>query len=69
MSTTALNFRGRDALLKVVEHAYAQPGGEALTHALRDGLCRLIKTRAVSLPEEIMELLRRAIRWALGAAA
>ena len=55
MSTTALDFRGRDALLKVVEHAYAQPGGEALTHALRDGLCRLIKTRAVSLPECVFE--------------
>ena len=55
MSETALDFRGRDALLAVVEAAYAQPDGEALTHALRDGLCRLIKSRAVSLPECVFE--------------
>jgi predicted metal-dependent enzyme (double-stranded beta helix superfamily) len=55
MSETALEFRGRDALLAVVEEAYAQPDGESLTHTLRDGLCRLIKTRAVSLPECVFE--------------
>lgn len=55
MSTTALDFRGRDALLAVVEEAYAQPDGESLTHTLRDGLCRLIKTRAVSLPDCVFE--------------
>jgi predicted metal-dependent enzyme (double-stranded beta helix superfamily) len=55
MSETALDFRGRDALLAVVEEAYAQPDGESLTHTLRDGLCRLIKTRAVSLPECVFE--------------
>ena len=55
MSQTALDFRGRDALLAVVEEAYAQGDGEALTHSLRDGLCRLIKTKAVSLPECVFE--------------
>ena len=55
MSQTALDFRGRDALLAVVEEAYAQPDGESLTHTLRDGLCRLIKTRAVSLPDCVFE--------------
>ena len=55
MATTDLTFRGRDALLAVVEAAYAQPDGESLTHTLRDGLCHLIKTRAVSLPECVFE--------------
>ena len=55
MSQTALDFRGRDALLAVVEEAYAQPDGETLTHTLRDGLCRLIKTKAVSLPDCVFE--------------
>jgi predicted metal-dependent enzyme (double-stranded beta helix superfamily) len=56
MSTdTALDFRGRDALLAVVDEAYAQPDGESLTHTLRDGLCRLIKSKAVSLPECVFE--------------
>ena len=55
MSQTALDFRGRDALLQVVEEAYAQPDGESLTHTLRDGLCRLIKTKAVSLPDCVFE--------------
>jgi predicted metal-dependent enzyme (double-stranded beta helix superfamily) len=57
MSTTALDFRGRDALLAVVEEAYAQADAEALTHSLRDGLCRLIKTKAVSLPDCVFEPL------------
>jgi hypothetical protein len=55
MSQTALDFRGRDALLAVVEEAYAQPDGESLTHTLRDGLCRLIKEKAVSLPDCVFE--------------
>jgi len=55
MSSTDLTFRGRDALLAVVEAAYAQPDGESLTHTLRDGLCHLIKTKAVSLPECVFE--------------
>ena len=55
MSQTALDFRGRDALLAVVEEAYAQPDGEALTHTLRDGLCLLIKSKAVSLPDCVFE--------------
>ena len=55
MSQTALDFRGRDALLAVVEEAYAQPDGESLTHTLRDGLCRLIKSKAVSLPDCVFE--------------
>lgn len=48
-------FRGRDALLAVIEDAYAQPDGEGLTHTLRDGLCRLIRDKAVSLPECVFE--------------
>lgn len=48
-------FRGRDALLAVFDTAYAQHGGEALTHSLRDGLCRLIRDRAVSLPDCVFE--------------
>jgi predicted metal-dependent enzyme (double-stranded beta helix superfamily) len=55
MSSTELSFRGRDALLAVVEAAYTQPDGESLTHTLRDGLCHLIKTKAVSLPECVFE--------------
>ena len=48
-------FRGRDALLAVIDAAYAQASDEALTHSLRDGLCRLIRERAVSLPECVFE--------------
>ena len=55
MNQTALDFRGRDALLAVVEEAYAQPDGESLTHTLRDGLCRLIKDKSVSLPDCVFE--------------
>ena len=55
MTQTALDFRGRDALLAVVEEAYAQPDGKALTNTLRDGLCRLIKEKAVSLPDCVFE--------------
>jgi len=55
MSETVLDFRGRDALLKVVEDAYAQPDGEGLTRTLRDGLCHLIKSKAVSLPDCVFE--------------
>ena len=55
MSETVLDFRGRDALLAVVEQAYAQPDGEGLTRALRDGLCHLIKSKAVSLPDCVFE--------------
>ena len=55
MSQTALDFRGRDALLAVVEEAYAQPDGESLTHTLRDGMCELIKSKAVSLPDCVFE--------------
>jgi predicted metal-dependent enzyme (double-stranded beta helix superfamily) len=55
MSETALDFRGRDALLAVVEQAYSQPDGESLTRTLRDGLCHLIKSKAVSLPDCVFE--------------
>lgn len=48
-------FRGREALLAVLDAAYAQGSDEALTHSLRDGLCRLISERAVSLPECVFE--------------
>jgi 3-mercaptopropionate dioxygenase len=48
-------FRGRDALLEVINVAYAEPTSEDLTHSLRDGLCRLIKNRAVSLPDCVFE--------------
>jgi 3-mercaptopropionate dioxygenase len=48
-------FRGREALLAVIDAAYAQGNDEALTHSLRDGLCRLIRERAVSLPECVFE--------------
>ena len=55
MSETALDFRGRDALLAVVEQACSQPDGESLTRTLRDGLCHLIKSKAVSLPDCVFE--------------
>jgi predicted metal-dependent enzyme (double-stranded beta helix superfamily) len=55
MSDTALDFRGRDALLAVVEQACSQPDGESLTRTLRDGLCHLIKSKAVSLPDCVFE--------------
>ena len=48
-------FRGRDALLAVIDAAYAEPDGQTLTHSLRDGLCRLIRDRAVSLPDCVFE--------------
>lgn len=48
-------FRGRDALMAVIDAAYAEPDGLALTHSLRDGLCRLIRDRAVSLPDCVFE--------------
>ena len=48
-------FRGRDALLAVIDAAYAEPDGERLTHSLRDGLCRLIRDKAVSLPDCVFE--------------
>ena len=37
MDDTHPSFRGRDALLAVIEDAYAQADGEALTRTLRDG--------------------------------
>lgn len=49
------DFRGRQALLAVVDEAYAQDSAEALTHSLRDGLCRLISENAVSLPDCVFE--------------
>ena len=55
MDTSHPSFRGRDALLAVIDAAYAQPDGEGLTSTLRDGLCRLIKTKAVALPECVFE--------------
>ncbi len=48
-------FRGRDALLAVIDTAYAEADGKALTHSLRDGLCRLIRDRTVSLPDCVFE--------------
>ena len=48
-------FRGREALLAVFDAAYGETTGEALTHSLRDGLCRLIRDMAVSLPECVFE--------------
>ena len=48
-------FTGRDALLAVIDEAYAQPSGQALTHTLRDGMCRLIRDKAVFLPECVFE--------------
>ncbi len=39
------DFRGREALLAVIDAAYAQGNDEALTHSLRDGLCRLISEK------------------------
>jgi predicted metal-dependent enzyme (double-stranded beta helix superfamily) len=49
------DFRGRDALLAVLDAAYAEPTPEALTHSLRDGLCRLIREHAVALPDCVFE--------------
>lgn len=49
------DFKGRDALLAVIETAYAQPDGQGLTRSLREGLCRLIRENAVSLPDCVYE--------------
>ena len=49
------SFTGRDALLAVIDEAYAQPDGEALTHSLRDGMCQLIRDKLVFLPECVFE--------------
>jgi predicted metal-dependent enzyme (double-stranded beta helix superfamily) len=48
-------FTGRDALLAVIDEAYAKPDAEALTHALRDGMCKLIRDKVVFLPECVFE--------------
>ena len=48
-------FTGRDALLVVIDEAYAKPDAEALTHALRDGMCKLIRDKVVFLPECVFE--------------
>ncbi len=48
-------FTGRDALLAVIDEAYAQPDGESLTHTLRDGMCKLIRDKVVFLPECVFE--------------
>lgn len=48
-------FTGRDALLRTIESAIAEPDLEATTHSLRDGLCRLIKDRSVFLPDCVFE--------------
>ncbi len=48
-------FTGRDALLQVIDDAYAQPDHEGLTHMLRDGLMRLIRDKVVYLPECVFE--------------
>ena len=37
--------------MAVIDAAYAEVTGEALTCSLRDGMCRLIRDRAVSLPD------------------
>ncbi|HMB56644.1 MAG TPA: cysteine dioxygenase family protein [Arenimonas sp.] len=51
----AITFTGRDALLQVIDEAYAQPDHEGLTRTLRDGLCRLIRDKVVFLPECVFE--------------
>jgi len=48
-------FTGRDALLATIETALAEPDLEATTHSLRDGLCKLIRDKAVFLPECVFE--------------
>lgn len=49
------NFTGRDALLQVIDEAYAQPDHEGLTRVLREGLTRLIREKTVYLPECVFE--------------
>ncbi len=47
----ALTFPGSDTLVAAIDHAVAAPNDRALTDALRATLCRLIRNRAVALPE------------------
>jgi predicted metal-dependent enzyme (double-stranded beta helix superfamily) len=48
-------FTGRDALLATIDEACSAPTLLETTHRLRDGLCRLIKDKAVFLPECVFE--------------
>lgn len=48
-------FTGRDALLGLIDEAMALGDHDAVTDALRDGLCRLIRDKTVFLPECVFE--------------
>jgi predicted metal-dependent enzyme (double-stranded beta helix superfamily) len=52
---TTPSFTGRDALLATIGEALAQPTLLETTHHLRDGLCKLIRDKAVFLPECVFE--------------
>ena len=48
-------FTGRDALLAMIDESMAFGNHEAITHSIRDGLCRLIRDKLVFLPECVFE--------------
>ena len=49
------SFTGRDALLSMIDEAMALGNHDAITESLRDGLCRLIRDKAVFLPDCVFE--------------
>ena len=49
------SFTGRDALLGMIDESLALVDHDAVTTALRDGLCRLIRDKTVFLPDCVFE--------------
>src|SRR3546814_15103518 len=52
-----LDFPGRDKLVAVVDAAVAQGDEHAITAALRNGMCAMIRNGEVRLPDEVFEPL------------
>ena len=51
----ALDFPGSRQLIDTIDAAVALDGEQAITDALRNGLCRLIRSQAVQLPACVFE--------------
>ncbi len=46
-------FKGAEQLIETLDAAVSGPGTEAVTRAVKDGLCDLIRRGAVQLPEDL----------------
>src|SRR3546814_9046441 len=53
----ALDFPGRDKLVAVVDAAVSHGDEHAITAALRNGMCAMIRNGEVRLPDEVFEPL------------